>query len=244
MMINFKQPIIDFQKGTVILAGAGPGSQDLLTIKVNQAIEFADVIIYDALVNSKLLKIAKGSARLIFGGKLKNKKACSQKEINDWMVSNAVKNKRVLRLKGGDISFFSRGSQEINVLKKNNIPFRVFSGITSSQHAIKYSVLTFFNRNNVCNFITGHRQTNDQFASDAFEKIYSNKGRIIIYMGVGQINKISHELIKLGMKKNTKVYIVSNASLQNEKIISTSLSRVQDSIIHNKILPPSIIIIN
>ena len=244
MKINYKLPIIDFKAGTVILAGAGPGNVELITIKVYQAIKQADIIIYDALVNKDILKKSKKTSKHIFGGRLKNQKACSQQDINEWMVLYAKKYKKVLRLKGGDLSFFSRGSQEIEFLKKNKIQFKVFSGITSSQSALKCFELPFFNKNNLCNFITGHKRINDNSVSNDLKKIFCNQGRIIIYMGVGQIKRISSELINLGMNKKTKVFIISNASHAAETFYKSDLSRVEDTIKKNKITPPSIIIIN
>ena len=118
MNIKYKPSNVIFEKGSVILAGAGPGSLQQVTLKVCVAITKADVIIYDSLVNEKILKKSNKSVIKIFGGKTKNKRACSQSEINEWMVYHAKKNRRVLRLKGGDPSFFSRGSQEIKFLKK------------------------------------------------------------------------------------------------------------------------------
>ena len=244
MKINYKLPIIDFKKGSVVLAGGGPGSIELITLKVYQAIKQADVIIYDALVNKDLLKISKNSSQHIYGGKTKKKKACSQEEINEWMILYAKKNKKVLSLKGGDLSFFSRGSQEIECLKKNKVAFKIYSGITSSQSALKCFGLPFFNENNVCNFITGHRKINEKSVSKDLKKILKNKGRIIIYMGVGQIREISTELIDLGMNKNTKVFIVSNASHSSESFFKSNISKVSEMIIKKSISPPSIIIIN
>tara|TARA_A100001015_G_C15044598_1_gene742615 strand:- start:1007 stop:1741 length:735 start_codon:yes stop_codon:yes gene_type:complete len=244
MKINYKLPIIDFKKGSVVLAGGGPGSIELITLKVYQAIKQADVIIYDALVNKDLLKISKNSSKHIYGGKTKKKKACSQEEINEWMILYAKRNKKVLRLKGGDLSFFSRGSQEIECLKKNKVEFKIYSGITSSQAALKCFELSFFNKNNVCNFITGHRKINEKSVSKDLKKILKNQGRIIIYMGVGQIKEISTELIDLGMNKNTKVFIVSNASHSSESFFKSKISKVSEMMIKNCISPPSIIIIN
>ena len=244
MKLNYKLSNIDFKPGTVILAGAGPGAQDLVTLKVYNAIKLADVIIYDALVNENLLKDTKKTAILIFGGKTKTKKACSQQEINEWMIYHTKKNNRVLRLKGGDPSFFSRASQEIKFLRTNLIKFQVFSGVTSSQQAIKRINYSFFNESEICNFITGHRRIKNKSISFNFEKVYKNKGRLIIYMGIGQIKKISSQLLNLGMSKNTKVKIVSNTSFSFEKIINTNLYDVEDAIVSNNIKPPSIIIIN
>jgi len=244
MRINYKQTFIDFGKGTVVLAGAGPGGKKLVTLKVYSALKEADIILYDALVGEELLEYSTKACKLIFAGKAKKKKACSQKDINEWMVYYAKKNKKVLRLKGGDPSFFSRGSQEINFLKKNNIKYQVFSGISSSQEAIKTANLKFFMHNGICNFMTGHRKISDEQKISYTNKIFCNKGRIIVYMGIGQIKKISTELIESGMPKKTSVTVVSNISFQNERIVSSDLANVAQQIKKKKIQPPSIIIIN
>ena len=244
MKINYKDTIIDFNKGSVILAGAGPGDLKQITLKVYQALKQADVIIYDSLVNKNLLSIANKSSKKIFGGKTKNKRACSQREINEWMVYYAKNKMRVLRLKGGDPSFFSRGSQEIHFLKKNQIKYKIFSGITSSQQAILSSKISFYNDTGICNFITGHRKINNNTISFDLKKIVNNNGRIIIYMGIGQIKKICSDLRAFGMNLDTQVFIISNASLKSERVFCTSLSKAEEIIIKNNILPPSIIIIN
>ncbi len=244
MQIYNKESIIDFKKGTVILAGAGPGCLKQVTLKVYQSIQKADVIIYDALVNKELLKFSKKNAELKFGGKTKKEKACSQNEINEWLLFHTKKNRRVLRLKGGDTSFFSRGSQEIKFLKDHDIKYKIFTGITSSQLAIKNSGINFFNKKGVCNFITGHRKINKESVSNNFTHVYKNGGKIIIYMGVSQIKEIISNLIHLGINKKKDVIIVSNASLQTEKIYFSEISEIESTILNNRITPPSIIIIN
>ena len=94
MRINYKPSNVLFEKGSVILAGAGPGSLEQVTLKVYVTISKADVIIYDSLVNENILKNSNKSVMKIFGGKLKIKIACSQNEINEWMVYHAKKNKK------------------------------------------------------------------------------------------------------------------------------------------------------
>ena len=153
------------------------------------------------------------------------------------------KKKKVLRLKGGDPSFFSRGSQEIEYLKKNKIKYKLFSGITSSQPAIKKTNISFFNQNDVCNFITGHRRIKNNSITLDLKKIVGNRGRIIIYMGISQIKKISSDLINLGIDCKTKVFIVSNASMPSERVFESTLYEVEKTINQNNILPPSIIVI-
>ena len=244
MQIYSKESIIDFKRGTVILAGAGPGSLKQVTLKVYKSIQEADVIIYDALVNTELLKFSKKKAELQFGGKTKTKKSCSQSDINEWLLFYAKNSKRVLRLKGGDTSFFSRGSQEIKFLKNHGIKYKIFTGITSSQLAVKNAGIKFFNHKGVCNFITGHRKIIEKSVSNNFKDIYKNGGKIIIYMGVSQIKEIISNLKKLGISKNKEVIIVSNASLSNEKVYFSNISEINSAILKNKITPPSIIIIS
>ena len=104
--------------------------------------------------------------------------------------------------------------------------------------------ITFFNNKGVCNFITGHRKINEKSVSNNFKDIYKNGGKIVIYMGVSQIEKIITSLKNLGMSKNKKVIIVSNASLSNEKIYFSNIDAIKSTIFKNNITPPSIIIIN
>ncbi|MEE2694989.1 MAG: uroporphyrinogen-III C-methyltransferase [Pseudomonadota bacterium] len=242
MIENYKRTKLDFKNGTVILAGAGPGSEDLITLKVDYALRIADVIIYDALVNSNLLKKCRKKAKLIYAGKLKNKQACSQNDINEWMLFYARKKKKVLRLKGGDVSFFSRGSQEISYLKKNKIDCKVLTGITCSQVVMKILNESFFNKSSVCSFITGHKKINKHINYLDLNMISKNEGRIIIYMGVGQIGKITSELIK-SRSPIENVYIISNASLPNQQIFHTTLKDCKKTVIKEKIKPPSIFVI-
>ena len=114
MNFNYIKENIIFEDGTVIIAGSGPGAIELLTNNVYKAIKIADVIIYDALVNQDILNFSQNKSKLIFAGKTSSKRSCSQHDINEWMVKFCKKNLKVLRLKGGDSSFFSRVSQETN----------------------------------------------------------------------------------------------------------------------------------
>ncbi len=242
MNINLKQSNIKFNKGTVIIASAGPGSVDLITLNLINILKLADVVIYDALVNEEILSFCKKNVKLIYAGKIKEKRACTQTEINDWLVKYSHKKNRVLRLKSGDVSFFSRASQEINFLKKNNIKINIFSGITSSQAAIHNSKKIFFNKSEICNFITGHKMIKNKKKFD-YELITKNGGKIFIYMGVSQIEEITNNLLDKGIDKNEKVTIVYNASRKSQKIFHTNLNKCCGLIKKKKIVSPAIIII-
>ena len=243
MNLNYSVNNINFKEGTVIIAGAGPGNIKLVTIKTILALKSADVVIYDSLVNKALLEYCKKNIILIFAGKTLTNRACSQEDINEWLVRYAKKNKKVLRLKGGDISFFSRGSQEISYLRKNKVKFKIFTGITSAQAALKELKEKSTNTKLCLNFITGHKQIKNYSRPINYDYLVNSEGRILVYMGISQIKSIRNNLIKSGMKKNTKISIISNASLENQIIYNTNLKDVTNLVKNNEVRPPSIIII-
>jgi len=242
MKLNYKYSNIKFEKNTVILAGAGPGSKKLITLELKYILRLADVIVYDALVNKSILEECNEKVLLIYAGKTK-KKSCTQTEINELLVKYAKKGKRVLRLKGGDVSFFSRAGQEVKFLKKNKVNFRVISAVTSSQASISQTSENFFNKKRFCNFITGHKKINSNSKDVDYYNVIKNKGKIFIYMGISQIEKISKNLQKNQVSLKEKVSIIKNASLKNQKIYTTNLKNCGAFIKKNKITSPAIIII-
>lgn len=234
----------DFKNGTVILAGSGPGDPKLITLKVFLSIKTADVIIYDALVNSNVLKDSKKNATLIFAGKRSLNKSCSQEDIFNWMIKYAKMGKKVLRLKGGDPSVFGRGAEEINTLKKNNIPFKIFSGITAAQESFSSLKSDYILSNDSFLLITGHKAINKTTPDLNFEALANYSGKIIIYMGLSRLNFIAHNLIDHGKNKNSLVQIVSKVSL-NEQV--TFRRKLLECCIPKELLnikSPAIIIIN
>ena len=242
MKLNYKYSNIKFEKNTVILAGAGPGSKKLITLELKYILRLADVIVYDALVNKSILEECNEKVLLIYAGKTK-KKSCTQTEINELLVKYAKKGKRVLRLKGGDVSFFSRAGQEVKFLKKNKVNFRVISAVTSSQASISQTSENFFNKKRFCNFITGHKKINSNSKDVDYYNVIKNKGKIFIYMGISQIEKISKNLQKNQVSLKERVSIIKNASLKNQKIYTTNLKNCGAFIKKNKITSPAIIII-
>ena len=233
-----------FKNESVIIGGAGPGNPELITLRVLEAIKLADVIIYDALVNKKILKNAKKNCTLIFAGKKLNKKSCTQDDIINWMVKNAKNRKKVLRLKGGDPTIFGRGGEEVDYLIKEKISFKVFSGITASQEAMKILNMNFMTKENNFAMITGHKAINLQTPEINYSHLSKISGKIIIYMGLTQINIISKNLILNGKSDSSEVKIISNISLRNQKKISTNLLECSKTKDKFGLKTPVIIVIN
>src|SRR5436853_5165795 len=111
------------KSGTVYLVGAGPGDAGLLTLRGAELLRRADVVVYDALVNPELLRLARREAEIIFGGKRSSQHAIPQDELNRLLVAKAKEGKCVVRLKGGDPYIFGRGGEEAEEVVADKIPF-------------------------------------------------------------------------------------------------------------------------
>ncbi|MBI3393736.1 MAG: HemD protein, partial [Nitrospirae bacterium] len=118
--------------GKVILVGAGPGDPGLITIKGKEAIEQADVVVYDYLASARLLSYARPDAEKIYVGKKGGEHTVAQEGINDLIVTRAREGKIVVRLKGGDPFVFGRGGEEAEELATAGIPFEVVPGVTAA----------------------------------------------------------------------------------------------------------------
>src|SRR3954462_2738134 len=130
----------------VYLVGAGPGDAGLLTLRGAELIKRADVVVYDALVNTDLLRLAPKTAEIIYGGKRSKEHAIPQDELNDLLVSKARAGKTVVRLKGGDPYVFGRGGEEAEQLAEAGIPFEVVPGISSAVAGPNYAGIPITHR--------------------------------------------------------------------------------------------------
>ncbi|HWN93964.1 MAG TPA: uroporphyrinogen-III C-methyltransferase, partial [Methylomirabilota bacterium] len=146
------------KKGTVYLVGAGPGDAGLMTMRGAELLARADVVVYDALVNPDLLRLATVGAEVIYGGKRARNHAIPQEELNALLVSKAKEGKMVVRLKGGDPYIFGRGGEEAEELVAAHIPFEVVPGVSSIVAGPNYAGIPLTHRDHCSSFtvITGH----------------------------------------------------------------------------------------
>ena len=138
------------KSGKVWLAGAGPGDAGLLTVKTKQLLEEADVIVYDALISAEILSQIPDEKELIHVGKRSGHHLVPQEGINEILLEEARKGKKVLRLKGGDPFIFGRGGEELELLKENGIPFEVVPGVTSAAAVPAYAGIPITHRDYTC----------------------------------------------------------------------------------------------
>jgi uroporphyrin-III C-methyltransferase len=216
-----------FDKGWVWLAGAGPGDPGLVTALGLYAIANADVILYDALVNRALLKLARPGAELIYAGKRAGRTSCKQSDISRTLVSLARKGKRVLRLKGGDPFVFGRGAEEALALARAGVPFRIVPGVTAGIGGLAYAgiPLTHRDTNHVVTFLTGHG-TDGKLPKFDWAAIARGSPTIVLYMARKHAGEIAAKLIEAGRGANEVAAIVSNASFADQNVRVTTLKEL------------------
>src|SRR3954465_8477009 len=153
----------EFLAGSVWLVGAGPGDPGLLTALALHALDRADSIVYDALVDPRILALARPGASLEYAGKRGGRPSPRQADISTRLIALARQGNRVLRLKGGDPCVFGRGGEEALALARAGTPFRIVPGITAGIGGLAYAGIPVTPRdtNSAVTFLTGHDSGGD-----------------------------------------------------------------------------------
>lgn len=226
----------------VTLVGAGPGDKDLITLKGVKAIEQANYILYDALVNPEILLYANKNTPLLYVGKRFNNHAYSQDEINTLLVEKALEYGLVVRLKGGDSFVFGRGSEEIDYIESFNVTTEVIPGISSALAvpALQGIPLTKRTINDSFWVITG-TTLNGTISKDLKYGAQSS-ATLIILMGLRNFSLIMEEINNY-RHKYTPFAIIQNGSLPNEKIIIETINNYKNVIESIDYKNPGIIVV-
>lgn len=214
----------EFAPGWVWLAGAGPGDPGLLTLLGAHAIAHADVILYDALVNVTLLKLARPGAELMYAGKRRGGVSVGQSEISRELTTLARQGRRVLRLKGGDPFVFGRGGEEALALAHAGIPFRIIPGVTAGIGGLAYAGIPVTHRdtNHAVTFVTGHG-IDGRLPEFDWPAIARGSPTIVIYMALAHADEIARALMAGGRRPDETVAIVSNATHPEQSVVVTTL---------------------
>ena len=235
----------EIEKGSVWLAGAGPGDPGLLTLIVAKALSEADVIVYDALVNDECLKLARPDAVLEYAGKRGGKPSVKQRDISLRLVDLAREGNRVLRLKGGDPFVFGRGGEEALTLVQHGIPFRIVPGITAGIGGLAYAGIPVTHReiNHAVTFLTGHDSSGIVPDRIDWEALGRGSPVIVMYMAMKHIGQISTNLISAGRSADEPVAFVCNASTAEQQVLETTLGRAEADVEASGLQPPAIVVI-
>ena len=206
--------------GKVFLVGAGPGEIDLLTLKAKNCLRYADVILYDDLINPEILEFASRKSIKIYVGKRNGKHSIEQEEINKMLYKFAIEGKNVIRLKGGDPLIFGRAQEEINYLLKRYVSVEIINGISAALSSATTLGISLTNREYGSKIV---------FESGHIEGIEhkDSVSSYIFYMGAHSKKDIFDKLRK-EISDNTLCAVVQNTSLPEEDYVITNIKNLPD----------------
>ncbi len=230
------------EPGWVWLCGAGPGDPGLLTLHALNALQQADVVVFDALVSPEILAWAPQAVQL-YAGKRGGRPSTQQRDISLQLVELAQQGKRVLRLKGGDPFVFGRGGEEAQTLIQHGIPLRIIPGISAGIGGLAYAGIPVTHRevNQSVTFVTGHDQTGDSPQSLDWAAISRGAQVLVIYMGMKHAATISQALMDAGRGPDEPVAIVCEATTPQQNVVETTLAEMPAAIETAQLSPPAIL---
>jgi uroporphyrin-III C-methyltransferase len=230
--------------GSATLVDAGPGAPDLLTLRAVKAIQRADAILFDALVDPAALELARPEAQRIDVGKRCGRYAMNQAAINGLIVRLARSGAHVVRLKGGDPFVFGRGGEELDSLRHAGVPVEVVPGVTAACAAAASLQIPLTHRNvaRSLHFVTGHGSDGAVPAHD-WRALAVSGGTIAAYMASKTLRSVAASLVEAGMPPSTPAVAVENASRPNERHVHGTLAELPDLLDGDRLDGPTLVLI-
>jgi uroporphyrin-III C-methyltransferase len=232
-----------FAAGEVWLVGAGPGDPGLLTLDALAGLLQADVVVHDALVDARVLALARSGAQMHFAGKRGGKPSIAQEDISAQLVDLARRGLRVLRLKGGDPFVFGRGGEEILALASAGIPFRVVPGVTAGLAGLANACIpaTMRGINHAIILATGHDP--DEDGNLDWAALARTRQPIVLYMGLRNLDKIADALLRAGLPAGTPAAVVASATLAEQQVLVSTLACIAADARAANFAAPAIVVI-
>ncbi|MDR3532270.1 MAG: uroporphyrinogen-III C-methyltransferase [Rhodopila sp.] len=230
--------------GSATLVGAGPGDPDLLTLRAVKAIQRADAVLFDALIDPSILDLARPDARRIDVGKRCGRHAMNQAAINRLIVTLAQSGAHVVRLKGGDPFVFGRGGEELDSLRAAGVPVEVVPGVTAACAAAASLQIPLTHRDvaRSLHFVTGHGSDGAVPAHD-WRALAASGGTIAAYMASKTLRSVAASLIDAGLPPSTPAVAVGNASRLNEAHWHGTLGTLPDLLDASRPDGPTLVLI-
>src|SRR5262245_47969767 len=218
------------EAGSVTLVGAGPGDPELLTLKAVRALQSADVILFDALVDRDVLEFARREAKKMLVGKTGYGPSCKQGDINALMVALAKSGRRVVRLKGGDPLIFSRAGEEIAACRSAGIAVEVVPGITAAQGAAASLGVSLTHRSHArrLQYITGHDRDGHLPADIDWSSVADPSATTVVYMPKKTLAELASRAIAQGLDPATPAIAMAQATRPGEVAIAAPISEIAD----------------
>jgi uroporphyrin-III C-methyltransferase len=232
-----------FAPGEVWLVGAGPGDPGLLTLDALAGLLQADVVVHDALVDVRVLAMARRGAQLQFAGKRGGKPSIAQEDISAQLIAFARRGLRVLRLKGGDPCVFGRGGEEMLALAAAAVPFRVIPGVTAGLGGLASAGIpaTMRGVNQAIILATGHDPNAD--ADIDWSALARTRQPIVLYMGLRNLDNIAAALMRGGLAPGTPAAVIAAATLPQQQVLISTLDSIGAAARAANLAAPTMVVI-
>lgn len=233
-----------FAPGSVWLVGVGPGDPGLLTLLAWQGLQQADIVVYDALVDGRVLDLVRPGAQLIYAGKRGGRPSHDQKDITESLVDHARQGLRVARLKGGDPFVFGRGGEEARVLARAGVPFRIVPGVTAGIGGLAYAGIPATHRDTNASvlFLTGHDSGGELPPID-WDSLRISGQALVVYMPIGHLEEIARRLTAGGNPANTPAALISRATTPEQQVVTATLGTIAEEAGRRGISPPAVLVV-
>jgi uroporphyrin-III C-methyltransferase len=229
--------------GIVSLVGAGPGDPELITVRGLARLRAADVVIYDRLVDPRLLDEAPASALRIFAGKASGTHALPQETINAMLIAYASRGCRVVRLKGGDPFVFGRGGEEVEALAEAGITCEVVPGVSSAIGVPAAAGIPLTHRGLASSVavVTGHDC--DDGAGVDWARLATGADTIVVLMGLANLPRIAHTLVANGRPAATPVAVISAGTTDAERTVVGTLEDITGRVEAAALQAPAVVVV-
>jgi uroporphyrin-III C-methyltransferase len=232
-------------KGKVILAGAGPGDPDLITVKAANYLQQADVVLTDRLVSEVILQryVRPGTRIEEVGKQCRRGVSTPQKTINQLMVQYALEGKLVVRLKGGDVAFFSNVLDELEVLVANRISYEIVPGVTAASGASAYAGIPLTARNHATavRFVTYYQSS--VVTDDYWKELAATTDTLVFYMSSETLDGLVNNLISNNIASDTKLAVIEQATTPCQQVYTCGIYEYAEKLKDRSFLSPSLIIV-
>jgi uroporphyrin-III C-methyltransferase len=233
------------KKGKVFICGAGPGDPKLFTLRALELLKTCDIVLYDRLVGKEIIDQIPAGTEKVYVGRAVGDPTTHQDRTNELMVKYAKKGKDVLRLKGGDPFIFGRGAEEAEYLIRHGIKFEIVPGITSAIASPAFAGVPLTHRRHSSSvaIVTGHEGAEKDELAVKWDRLVGAVDTIVVLMGLGQLDQISRDLVKAGMKKSTKVAIIANGTTYRQRVVRGTLGTIARMSKKADVRSPAVIVI-
>lgn len=231
----------EIKEPRITLVGAGPGDAELISLKGVRILKAADVVLYDALVNSELLDFAPENSIKVYVGKRSGDHSYSQHAVNKLMIDYALNFGHVVRLKGGDPFVFGRGFEELEMAASYSIPAEVIPGISSSISVPAMQGIPVTHRGASESFWVVTGTTSAGAVSKDIYTAAKTNATVVVLMGIKKLKEIAEIFVAEG-KSRLPVAVIQNGTMENEKVVVATAGTIFEAAQDKKIDSPALII--